>query len=71
MNQHNNLFIEDRDARCQQLKNDWCSNQGVTEAQCVSFEILDRRSIETNEVVTDRRLLLHQHRLRKGMPIDG
>ncbi|KAH6695856.1 hypothetical protein DL95DRAFT_468527 [Leptodontidium sp. 2 PMI_412] len=34
MNQHNNILIEDRDARCEQLKPDWCSNQGVTEAQC-------------------------------------
>ncbi|PVH70982.1 hypothetical protein DL98DRAFT_597354 [Cadophora sp. DSE1049] len=34
MNQHNALLIEDRDARCEQLKPDWCSNQGVTEAQC-------------------------------------
>lgn len=43
MNQHNNILIEDRDARCEQLKPDWCSNQGVTEAQCVSFSTLKYR----------------------------
>ncbi|KAH6694280.1 hypothetical protein BKA61DRAFT_683813 [Leptodontidium sp. MPI-SDFR-AT-0119] len=36
MNQHNNLLIEDRASRCDDLKPDYCSNNGVSEAQCGS-----------------------------------
>ncbi|RDW66364.1 hypothetical protein BP6252_09999 [Coleophoma cylindrospora] len=34
MNQHGSLLTEDRAIRCDQLQADWCSNRGVTEAQC-------------------------------------
>ncbi|KAL2062963.1 hypothetical protein VTL71DRAFT_6035 [Oculimacula yallundae] len=37
MNQHGNFLIEDRNDRCETLKPDWCSNNGVSEAQCVSI----------------------------------
>ncbi|CZT13773.1 uncharacterized protein RAG0_17268 [Rhynchosporium agropyri] len=34
MNQHRNFFREDANDRCNDLSRDWCSNQGVTEAEC-------------------------------------